>query len=164
MKPKLIILLLFVNIQSFAQTIQNDVISTAGESNSTSKTKISWTIGEPIIETESNGNSIVTQGFQQSYFTVTSIEYPLIDPNDIELSVYPNPTAQYLKIDYKLGNDDVLHFQIISMNGKQLSRGDLIKNEILKLDLSEFFNATYFINVYSIQNQLFRSYKIQKVN
>ncbi len=67
-----------------------EVVSTAGSHGETTAGSLSWTVGEPVIETITDGTNTLTQGFQQSKLTVTAIN-DLKFPG-IELSVYPNPT------------------------------------------------------------------------
>jgi hypothetical protein len=146
------------------QTIQNEVISSVGESSTTSSTNVSWTIGEPIIETGSNTTNILTQGFHQSYFIVTSIEENL-SIIDFKLVLYPNPTAGMIQLYYSLGDEEELEYRFISINGKELDSGNLLRETELQLDLREYESALYFLNVYSKENQqLIKSYKVQKIN
>ena len=146
------------------QTTQNEVISSVGESSTTSNTSVSWTIGEPIIETGSNTTNILTQGFHQSYFIVTSIEENL-SIIDFKLVLYPNPTAGMIQLYYSLGDEEELEYRFISINGKELDSGNLLRETELQLDLREYESALYFLNVYSKENQqLIKSYKVQKIN
>ena len=146
------------------QTIQNEVISSVGESSTTSNKSVSWTIGEPIIETGSNTTNILTQGFHQSYFIVTSIEENL-SIIDFKLVLYPNPTAGMIQLYYSLGDEEELEYRFISINGKELDSGNLLRETELQLDLREYESALYFLNVYSKENQqLIKSYKVQKIN
>ena len=58
----------FVTILSrslIAQSIDRQVISSAGDYSDNGSIKVSWTLGEPVIETFTNGNITLTQGFQQ---------------------------------------------------------------------------------------------------
>ena len=63
-----------------------ELVSTAGSYGETSSGSLSWTIGEPVIETITNGTNTLTQGFQQSKLTVTAINE--LKVSGIELSVY----------------------------------------------------------------------------
>ena len=66
MKYILIFLLsISITISSQAQTISRYVIPTTGGEYNSNQLQVSYTIGEPITKTVSNGNIILTQGFQQ---------------------------------------------------------------------------------------------------
>jgi len=73
-----------------------EVVSSAGETQTIPGIEISWTIGEPVIETVSSGSSVLTQGFHQTKLTVTTIDELLF--SDLELKVYPNPTSEFVII------------------------------------------------------------------
>lgn len=51
----------------FAQSLAPWVVSTAGGSGDGTDFKLSWTLGEPAIETFSNSQFILTEGFQQPF-------------------------------------------------------------------------------------------------
>nr|NQU93634.1 hypothetical protein [Bacteroidota bacterium] len=66
----LLLLLTSIIIQSSAQ----QVISTAGGYFEGENISLSWTLGEPVIETFEGNGIILTQGFQQPYnFYLTQI-------------------------------------------------------------------------------------------
>jgi len=50
---------------SFGQSVSPDVIATSGDYFQNANVSLSWTMGELITETFSNGNIALTQGFQQ---------------------------------------------------------------------------------------------------
>ncbi len=56
-------LLLSINMQS--QSISPEVVAGSGDFFEGSGISISWTLGEPVVETFNNGGIILTQGFQQ---------------------------------------------------------------------------------------------------
>ena len=58
-------LVLFSLFASLAVTAQ-EVISTQGESYSNASASIDFTIGEVIINTETAGTNVITQGFHQT--------------------------------------------------------------------------------------------------
>jgi hypothetical protein len=96
----LLFLFLFVMLGSKAQ----EAISTSGETNVTNTVTLSWTLGEIVTETgyRSEGESSLTQGFQQGKLTVTAIKEK--ENSNMNISVLPNPTSDYLNIatdDYK---------------------------------------------------------------
>lgn len=66
------ILCLFVVLMAntlFAQnTIDRKVISSGGEESSSQSIQLSSTIGEPAVQTQSTGNFIYTEGFQQPFY------------------------------------------------------------------------------------------------
>ena len=82
---------IFVLIAANAQ----EVVSTQGESYSNASGSIDFTIGEVVINTNSNGSNDLTQGFHQTNWNFVGIEDQ--DPAYI-VSVFPNPTQDLLTI------------------------------------------------------------------
>ena len=62
---------LFIGLVSvcFFNVNAQEIISTSGDYFENTTGSISWTIGESMIETYTNGSEILTQGFQQSRLT-----------------------------------------------------------------------------------------------
>jgi len=79
----LAILVLTASVSVKAQ--QLEVIATSGDFYENSSGSLSWTLGEVFIETLSETNFILTQGFQQSKLTLTAIND--LQTSGIELSV-----------------------------------------------------------------------------
>lgn len=82
-----------------AQTI----VTTSGDFFESAQGSFSWTLGEPVSETFSN-SSILTQGFQQYYENILSVEqlsenlFPIVYPNPFHEKVYLNLSG--FKIDH----------------------------------------------------------------
>lgn len=98
MKNPLVVIILFTASISI-QAQQLEVAAAAGDFCENSSGSLSWTLGEVAIETLVGANLILTQGFQQSKLTVTTIDDMQL--LGIELSVFPNPTNSHLFIDIK---------------------------------------------------------------
>ena len=73
MKTLLISLLLTVSAISFGQSIDQNVVSTAGDQHQSNNASISWTLGEVATESYTNGNATLNQGFQQGNLFISSI-------------------------------------------------------------------------------------------
>jgi len=68
-----------------AQVITPQVISTSGGYFQSTNFSNSFTIGEPLIESISNGGLQVSQGFQQSFYSCYGLEGNVITPNGIAI-------------------------------------------------------------------------------
>ena len=134
------------------------VVSTSGDQAENSTAQISWTIGEPIIETCNGGGYELTQGFHQSYLTVSAVDE--IQMADFEISAFPNPTTETLEIVVKRASNDDLKYQLYDLNGNLLLEEKITDNEatIQTLDLQP---ATYFIKI-SEGNKTIQTLKIIK--
>src|SRR4051812_9015968 len=71
MKRIYIFVLLFICIQAGAQSLSPKVIASAGGYFTSANASLSWTLGETMGQTFTNGNNVLTQGFQQPYVTVS---------------------------------------------------------------------------------------------
>ena len=87
------LLLIFICVPGALVSAQQ-VIASSGSSGSAAGYSVEWTLGEPVIETFTLSNHILTQGFHQTGFLATSLQ-------DFELPgllvrVYPNPVGDWL--------------------------------------------------------------------
>ena len=129
----------------FATAIQaQEVVSTAGSYGETSSGSLNWTVGEPVIETITDGANTLTQGFQQSKLTVTAIN-DLKVPG-IELSVYPNPTNSFLSIEVKTDKQRNLLLSLFDINGRLILQKKMIGNK-QTIKMQNYKPATYILKV-----------------
>ncbi len=71
MKTITLTILFFINtVLIFAQSIDREVISTSGDYFEGPNSSVSWSLGEIATETLTDGNIILTQGFQQPFGVV----------------------------------------------------------------------------------------------
>ena len=100
----------------------------------------SYTVGLVVYSTNAGSNGSVAQGVQQPYetYVVTGIYETSIN---LELSVYPNPTTDFVNIQLQ-GN---FNYQLVAINGDILVAGNATDNEVISL--KEFADGVYFVNV-----------------
>lgn len=135
-----------------------EVISTSGGYGTSASAKLAWTIGEPVTETVTGANSILTQGFNQGDLIITVITYPEVKGYTIK--VFPNPAHDIIKI--SLGENEIenLNYKVIEMTGKVVDKNTLkgIESEIA---LGNYTPATYFLKIYQGKTEI-AAYKIIK--
>jgi len=86
---KLLLLGFLLPTISFSQ----EVISSQGDSYSNASGSVDFTIGEVVIDTGSDVNNEITQGFHQTNWNFLGLD----DHNpSVEVSVYPNPLGKHL--------------------------------------------------------------------
>ncbi len=155
MKPYLLILLIIlcaISVQA------QEVLTTAGSYGETTSGSLSWTIGEPVIETITDGTNTLTQGFQQSKLTVTAINDFKVP--GIELSVYPNPTNSFLSIEVKTDKQRDLLLSLFDLNGKLILQKKMTGNK-QTIKMQNYKPATYILKV-TEGNKEIRTYQIVK--
>jgi hypothetical protein len=121
-----------------------EVVTTAGSYGETTSGSLSWTVGEPVIETITDGNNTLTQGFQQSKLTVTAINNLKI--SGIELSVYPNPTNSILSIEVKTDKQRDLLLSLFDLNGKLILQKKMTGNK-QTIQMQNYKPATYILKI-----------------
>ena len=134
-----------------------EVVSSAGKSSSVSVYAVSWTLGEPVIQTLSSGNTAITQGFHQPGLTVTPAS---IVANDLEIKVYPNPARQFVKIHYsKL--PDKSRYALFNSAGERLAEGE-IRKIITRVSLQNKVSGSYLLKLTDEKRNSIQSFKIVK--
>ena len=143
---------------AFSQTASPELVSSAGDSFNNTSYQLDWSIGECITATHSAGDYVITQGFHQNSYVVTSVKDLRID---ISMSVYPNPTTDLLTVNFvKVSNFDKVKYTVTDLNGKVLQQTEVTTNQE-QLNFSNYAEGTYFISV-TENNQLIKSFKIIK--
>jgi len=143
----------------FATAIQaQEVVSTAGSYGETTSGSLSWTVGEPVIETITDGTNTLTQGFQQSKLTVTAIND--LEVSGIELSVYPNPTNSFLSIEVKADKQRDLLLCLFDINGRLILQKKMEGNK-QTINMQNYKPAIYILKV-TEGNKEINTYQIVK--
>lgn len=135
---------------------QETVIPTGGEATGTGGTA-SYSVGQVVYTTNTGTNGSVAQGVQQPFeiSTTTGINETSIN---IELSVYPNPTTNYLTL--KVEKTEGLTFQLYDLQGKVITNKK-VNSATTTVAMENLPTATYFLNVVK-NNQIVKTFKIIK--
>ena len=91
----LTIVLLLARGSLFAQT----TTVSAGGDDQNSSGYLSYTIGQTVYTTSSNSNGEIIQGIQVPYDISILVSTNDFVSNSIELSIYPNPTEDFIKLE-----------------------------------------------------------------
>jgi len=160
---KKIIFLIFIGFGSiavFSQSLTPEVTACAGDYFQGTSATLSWTLGEPITETLPNASNILTQGFQQSKYTIVNISE--IDDSDYQITVYPNPSNDLINIEYKKEHIDII-IELFDVQGRKLVSKEMRKNETKKqINLNSFSIANYFLRISTKDGKLLKTFKIIK--
>ncbi len=154
---KMIFILLVLPVFAIAQP---DVIAAGGGSGQTQSAKMTYTIGQTITATGNGNNAIITQGFQQPNYQITSTDENNFDLN---VSITPNPTDGDLYIMFSnnsvINNNDKIDAEIINMNGQIIKKVPITSTR-QKLDIRNYSSGVYFIKLH--HNKKFKTYKVIK--
>jgi len=137
----LLLILIALPIIGFGQITSPSVISSSGNSYNNGGVNMDYTLGEIVVETQTNSTTILTQGFHQGVLKVnTSVENI-----DIKTKVYPNPTTNFIIIELEKNvNADILVYDI---NGKLVIKDKLNDENQKQFDFSFLKQGNYFLHI-----------------
>jgi hypothetical protein len=139
---------------SYAQ----QVLSSSGETGQNSSGSISYTLGELVITTQTNGTNAITQGFHQTQIIVTEIR-ELSDPC-FSISVFPNPTNDFVTLKIEKGEIRNMEFILFDTHGKFLLK-EIVTDTEQKVSFKQLNPGSYFIKVVKDRTEI-KTFKIVK--
>lgn len=157
MKTKLLIAMMLLSFGWVLQA-QNSTNATGGEATGTNGTA-SYTVGQLFYSSSSAANGNVTPGVQQAYEISTTLG---IDEKNINLglSVYPNPTTNFLTLKIEDSAIADYSFQLLDLHGRLLET-QKVKSASTNVAMERFPKAIYLLKV-SKNNQVIKIFKIIK--
>lgn len=155
---QLYILILGIVLSAASLNGQELISSAAGDAN-VNDYQISWSMGEIVTETMVAGDIVLTQGFHQDFYHITTLFE--VDSESLKLDVYPNPTTQYLHL-RKTENANPLRYYLYDLNGKLMKTG-LIYQGDFTWDLRAYQAGNFILRLHSVGGDLLRTYQIVKV-
>lgn len=166
MKNSLLISFIFcLSFSGFSQYQVHQLISSSGGFYENTDFSVSWSVGEIVTETLSNENTILTQGFQQSFSDPVSIKD---DKNNIDgsyLKIYPNPAHNFLTIRIKTaeGENYPNQYQLYNSSGKRIHSSEIEFPETI-IDVQTYMSGIYILKLYNSESQYNETHKIQILN
>lgn len=144
-------LLLCFFIACSNQLFSQEVVATAGGHSVGSTLQVSWTVGEPVTETETNGQYILTQGMHQGNLVVTVAR----ELEDIawNISAYPNPVSSYLNLDIDAPQLKNFSFVLYSIDGQLLHQGEVLEHSTT-IPMDTYSHSSYLLRVLSDKTEV----------
>ncbi len=145
-------IILFLNFILFAsylmsQTVTPQIIGTTGNISNQNNTQISYTVGEPVVQTVSSGNTIITQGYQQPHYNISVIhEQQDVLPN---LILFPNPVNNNLTIQFNNNQQTFINIYLFDAIGKQLffMQQLLSVNAFVDIPMNSYAAGKYILTI-----------------
>ncbi|MCF8415606.1 MAG: T9SS type A sorting domain-containing protein [Crocinitomicaceae bacterium] len=159
MRNLIIVFFLLFSVNIHAQ----EVLATGGDYYTQTNGSLSYTIGETVVETYSNGN-ILTQGFQQDYENLLSTEF-LTSDNFFE--VYPNPFSSEIIIKYKPENAGEYLVELKDASGKEIYNSNYFfssSNFNHQISVSLLSSGIYFLQLRELHTGEIAIFKLTKIN
>ncbi len=136
---------------------QNSINASSGQiSGSTGE--ISFSVGQVFYNTNIGATCYESQGIQQP-FDITVIT-SLGGFEHINLSVFPNPTANYLHLIIEDADKTQYTYQLYSTNGTVI-QNEKVFETVTTINMCSFVSAIYFMKVFN-KNKLIKTFKIIK--
>ncbi len=133
-----------------------EVISTQGDSYSNSTGNVSFTVGEVVTATATDGTYTLTQGFHQTNWNFLGLED--YQP-DVEATVYPNPVAEALNIRMEAFTN--VRYILTDANGKVVASDKLTTSETA-IAVTDFAPGAYTLQLLMADNSLLKTFKLVK--
>jgi hypothetical protein len=154
--------IIFLVLTAGAQ-VKQEVIASAGGydvvGSGSDALSISWTLGETIIPTFSNGDLTLTHGFQQQLI-ITAIEEN-IDVL-VNIKVYPNPASDLLNIRFEEPLDGKVDLTILDSQGRLIMQDRVEAATVDKqINLQGVPAGIYYLRL--IKGKLINVYKVVKL-
>lgn len=153
LKTILLTVQLFFVIVAFSQ----EVISTQGGTFSSANASMDYTIGEVVIDTDTDGNNDLTQGFHQTNWVFLGVEDHV---ETYEATIYPNPTSDILKLESDSYEGVV--YRLFDANGKLILTNQLT-NEVTSIQVNHLAAGNYSL-VLMKNNNLLKTFKLSKIH
>lgn len=118
------------------------ILASAGDNFTNSEGVITWTIGEVITETFTNGNFVLTQGMQQKPHNVT--ETYVFSESMVKVIISPNPAKYTLNI--KNNSNTNLLASVYDMNSRIVISKKLTSNSE-NIDISNLKPGLYMVKI-----------------
>jgi hypothetical protein len=135
---------------------QESPTTAGGEATGTGGTA-SYSVGQVVYTSATGTNGSLAQGVQQPYeiSTTVGIKETAIT---LELSVYPNPTSDYLTL--KVEDNTELNYQLYDLQGKVIENKK-VSSTTTSINVENLSKAIYFLNV-TKNNRIVKTFKIIK--
>ena len=158
MKRKVFYIIIVLFIFAVSTVTAQQVISSAGGSAVGTGVQLSWTIGEPVIETFTGTSAVLTQGFHQTKLTVTAVD-PTLFPG-LEVNVYPNPVSTTLRVQISGERMQKLSYRLFNMEGKAILH-KMVENPSELINMEMYTSGTYLLRFFREDDPL-KTFKIVK--
>lgn len=154
------IYLLFVLFVFGLNIKAQQIFSTSGKVITNGSVNLSYTIGEPLVSLNKEGDIILSNGFQNALIAkITKVKNNLFKPS--ELLVYPNPSSGILNIENRTTKSN-LNVNIYSLQGQQVFNKQYKELILEQINLSNLADALYILSIEDESNKI-NTYKIQLI-
>lgn len=162
MKRIIAIIFSIVSINAFSQIVSPELFTSSGDNFKNNDLELDWSIGEIMIETYSNADNSLTQGFHQPKYEVTT-RIDKISKDNFEINIFPNPTSELINLQTKGSVNQKLTYKLIDLQGKLLIEKS-VKTTNEQINMSNLSQSIYLLKISTENGKQVSVFKIQKIN
>ena len=151
---KLLLLGILLPSISFSQ----EVISSQGDSYSNASGSIDFTIGEVVINTGTDGNNDITQGFHQTNWNFLGVDN---HEQNLDATVFPNPMGSELHI--QTASYENLSYVVYDAAGRIVAEEKLGSTET-SIDVSTYAPSSYSLVLTNENQERVKTFKLVKTH
>ncbi len=150
-----------------AQQTEQAVIAPAGSVDEIHTISIEWTLGELAVQTLTNQNIMLTEGFHQPWLQVEEIIIPpqIVLDKQVQVSVFPNPVQFKLNIKIEADLEGKARLSLKTIEG-QLMKSETIDfdSKVHEWDIINYPAGFYVLTLHNHKGELLKSFKITKIH
>lgn len=165
MRLLILITIILTPVIVYSQTVERQVIASAGNFASAGGYSHSYTVGETVVFTGTSSTLKITQGFQQPDQISVGIDEAELG---YAVNAFPNPTRGEVILDISAEYPVNLNIDLFNMQGKQFPLpqrlANVSGNHRHSIDLTNMASGSYFIRITDQEGKTNNSIQIQKVN
>lgn len=137
---------------------QESINATGGKASGNGGSS-TYSVGQVTYNTYSGTNGTVSEGVQHPFeiSVITGVEITEID---LKMSVYPNPTTDYLTLKAELSKLEDISYYLFDVSGKLLESKKIINDET-RIEMHSYAHATYYVKIVS-NNKEIKVFKVIK--
>ena len=120
-------------------------IVTGGGNAASSTGSVSYSIGQIDFQYSSTADYSVSEGVQQTYsfdtaLSINDIQY------DFQLSIWPNPSADEMNIEFTTSYESPLSLTVTDVNGAVVAKRSVTQGQY-NFDVNTWASGTYYISL-----------------
>lgn len=144
------------------KTYAQKTINVTGGNVSGVNGSVVYSVGQLLYTTYTGNNGSVSEGVQHPKESLITLGIDENSQNLSQLTVYPNPTMDFIKLNINNINWQDLQYQVFDINGRNVL-SENFKSENALINLKKLKPSIYFLKISDHYKNL-RSFKIIKTN
>lgn len=142
-----------------AQINAQESVLTSGGNASSGSGNVSYSVGQIFYTTINGTTAYLSQGVEQPFEIQTVLGADNFNIS-LELSVYPNPTTDFIYLIVKESSYESLQYQLFDLNGR-LIENNKVSNSSTIIQMYKYPSAVYLLKVID-NNKEVKTFKIIK--